>query len=448
MAFIDSKEGVLGFAGGFLPPVNAIGATLISVSISSYQAASGVAVTDDLGNTYVSRPSYNTTVVSAIQQWYCLFPANVSSSLVIHATGTLLIASGVVVTFDEVFDIDNGKEHGIINGSGTTVSPGAVTPSDDGYLIIAAVAYEIGDYSSVSAPFQLIGHVPFTADTCIGGAMAYYEQTTAASVNPTFTLTVSDTFIPCYQLVFKVSTVTPPTPIPVTTSDSFTLGSDFDIQFGDVPIGITRGELKTQIANYFENSPYYQGEPDLNNSIQDGYDELIAYAGLRPTKGTFPITNGKTYYDLKTLLPDFVAVIALFNPVTKRWLSPTSLTKLERYGQSWETVSGSPYFFVSVSWRYIAIHPKPVVDGYGNMIIYYMAQAPLLVDDGTVIDSTDEGVSVIEQYVRTDLLEMGQEWSKAGNQFISYLDDLEQYRKKMQQRAVDRIPMLRGQVGT
>lgn len=211
---------------------------------------------------------------------------------------------------------------------------------------------------------------------------------------------------------------------------------------------ITRGDLKTRLINFFENSTYYQSEPDLNNSVQDGYDELVSYAGLRPTKGNLPILNGKTYYDMKTIFPDLVGVIAVFNPTISAWLTPTSIRKLERYGQAWETVTGSPYFFSVISWRYMAIHPKPVVDGYADMIVYYMAQAPLLTGDDTVLDTTDEGVSTIEKYVRTDLLEMGQEWTKAGNQFISYIEDLEQYRVKMNRRAIDRIPMLRGQVGT
>lgn len=205
---------------------------------------------------------------------------------------------------------------------------------------------------------------------------------------------------------------------------------------------MTRTELASRIRNYFQNDIYYSGV-DLNNSIQDGYDEVVAFSGCIIKSAVLTFTANTTYYDMLTLYPDYIGVIAIFNTVTKRWIIPTSLTKLDQDRFDWEACAGTPFYFVPINHRFIAIYKKPIAANYGNAYIYYVASAPTLVD-GDQIQIPDDHISALEHYNRCDLLEQQQEFTKSSQMFKDYLSNLEELRAFVQnKRMPDRIPSLK-----
>ena len=205
----------------------------------------------------------------------------------------------------------------------------------------------------------------------------------------------------------------------------------------------TRLDLQTRLNLRFQNQTYYT-PTDQNDSLQDGLDEIAAFTGCVYGTATLPITANVTYYDMLTLIPNYIGVIAIFNAAINRFLIPTSITKLDQDRIDWEIAAGTPYYFVPVSHRYVALYKKPITAGYGNMFVYYRASAPLL-SDATVIPIPEDHMYALEMYSTCDLLEQNQEFSKATTVFQDYSKRLEQLRIYMRSKLnPDRQPSLRG----
>lgn len=206
---------------------------------------------------------------------------------------------------------------------------------------------------------------------------------------------------------------------------------------------MTRTELEQRIRAFFENDNYYSTS-DVLNSMQDGYDEVVAFSGCILKSVAIPFEANKTYYDLITLIPDYVGVFAIFNQGIKRWMQSSSLRKFNLDRPDWETALGVPYHFSVISHRWMAIYKKPGSADYGNMDIFYVASAPALSLDSSVIQIPDDQVTALSEYIETDLWEQNQEWTKAGNHLASYVNKLQgltQWSKNM--RMADRIPGLK-----
>jgi hypothetical protein len=209
---------------------------------------------------------------------------------------------------------------------------------------------------------------------------------------------------------------------------------------------VTRADQVTRLRNYFENNIYFSTS-DFTDSIQDGYDEIAAFTGVIMKGAVMPFVKDLTYYDMITIFPDFIGTFAIFNSVTKRWMSPTSMKKLDRHRIDWETAYGTPEFFSVCSHRYLALYRKPSADNYGNAYVFYIAAAPTLATDADLIQIPDDFTGVLDGYSITDLQEQQQEWNKAGGYLTEYIRDLEDLRNwAKSQRLPARMPTL-GQNG-
>jgi hypothetical protein len=205
---------------------------------------------------------------------------------------------------------------------------------------------------------------------------------------------------------------------------------------------MTRTEQEQRLRNYFENNDYY-ASLDFSYTIQDGYDEVIAFSGCIVKAAVLPFVADLTYYDLLTLLPDYLGLISLYNTVTNRWMCPTGERKLDKLRPDWETCYGTPELFYPVNHRFMAIYRKPSTT-YGNFYIYYIASAPTLAAGDEIQIPTDY-LCALEDYCITDLQEQAQEFTKALARFTSYTEQLsllQRWAKSMRQP--DRLPNLRG----
>jgi hypothetical protein len=204
----------------------------------------------------------------------------------------------------------------------------------------------------------------------------------------------------------------------------------------------TRLDMQVRLQNYLNNSVYYT-TGDMNNSLQDGLDEICAFSGAIYNSAVIPFTQYTTYYDLLTLLPDYIGIVAMYNATINRWMWPRSLKKFNQVRIDWDNAYGTPYYFAPISHRYVAIYMKPAVGNYGNMIVFYRAQGPALADS-TAIPIPDEHLLVLESYSKMDLWEQAQEFSKAETEFKNYTTVLDKLRILMRnQRNRDRMMSLR-----
>lgn len=203
----------------------------------------------------------------------------------------------------------------------------------------------------------------------------------------------------------------------------------------------TQEQLATQVTNYFNNPTYFTSD-DVNASIQDGYDEIGAFSGLFLKSATIPFVANLSYYDMLTILGDYIGVVAIFNNSIKRWMSPGSLIRFDRDRIDWESAAGVPYFYSVVNHRYMAIYKKPIVNNYGFMYIFYRATSPLLgsLDNFAI---PDDYIESERAYVLSDLWAQNQEWTKATNKFEEYKRSLNQLKLWIHsQRDPDRVSML------
>jgi len=195
---------------------------------------------------------------------------------------------------------------------------------------------------------------------------------------------------------------------------------------------MTRVDMQGRLQIQFNNPAYYDVQ-SMNDSIQDGLDDTAAFTGIIYKSATLAYAPNVTYYDMLTLFPDYIGLVALFNDNIHRWMIPTSVKHLDQVRIDWESAYGVPYYFVPINHRYIAIYKKPQGPGYGNMFVYYMAAAPLL-DDSTVIPIPDDHIKALESYCIQDLWAQQQEFSKATEYFQTYVKDLEDLRVWMKNR--------------
>lgn len=118
-------------------------------------------------------------------------------SIIVNAyTGTVLTSA---------FDVENGA-----TATGTTIQPGSVTPSVNDALLVSCLTAEAATTTSVNSGFNwsTFSHadgVNFVADQHMLGAISYRIQTTAAAVNPTYTVGTS-TDVAATIAVFKPET--------------------------------------------------------------------------------------------------------------------------------------------------------------------------------------------------------------------------------------------------
>lgn len=98
--------------------------------------------------------------------------------------GLCVMAFSGVDTSANPFDQQNGASAGIT----TTIQPGSVTPTTDGQLLVTYYgvgASEVLTYT-IDSGFTLTNQYSFIAGQRYGQACAYFVQTTAAAINPTW----------------------------------------------------------------------------------------------------------------------------------------------------------------------------------------------------------------------------------------------------------------------
>jgi hypothetical protein len=186
---------------------------------------------------------------------------------------------------------------------------------------------------------------------------------------------------------------------------------------------MTRTELKNRLKINFDQNSIYYTETDLDDSIQDGYDEIVAYAGVIHKATTISFTEDVSYYDFGSLISDFFALVALWNNHTQRWMFPSSFRLLDKFRDDWETVYGTPEYFVPINHRWVTVYKKPSAAGYGDMYVFYKASADTLNDESD-LDIPLEHQRVLERYVTGDLHEQAEEWVKAQREFGLYVEGL------------------------
>lgn len=170
---------------------NTSGCDFITITIAGSGALTLGTITDTYSNTWsLAIEKISTYGPTRTAIFYCNNPTTGSGHVFTYTpTGytpytnlfvNLFLKNGMAGTLDSTNSFN-------ITTAVTSISAGAVTPSVDNSLLIAGLNYVNGTSSaSIDSGFTGIS-LPFVPGKAYAGASAYYNQSTAASINPTWT---------------------------------------------------------------------------------------------------------------------------------------------------------------------------------------------------------------------------------------------------------------------
>jgi hypothetical protein len=202
IALVNSAACPVG--GGTSSGVDTTGATLLVVTGVYYGGGTTASVTDNKSNTW-TKLTVQDNSVAANCIWYS-HATTVGTGHTVTFTGDYSIAE--FMAFSGVsgspFDKQGGNE--TANGTAaTTFQPGSLTPSANGSLIVVG----LGNNSftgtiSIDSSFTIAGQHTYNSGVNYGAATAYLIQTTAAAVDPTWTMpSTGGTYLTSAMAVFK-----------------------------------------------------------------------------------------------------------------------------------------------------------------------------------------------------------------------------------------------------
>lgn len=189
---------VVAHAGAGSPDTNTItvtatttGADLLVVGIADYAQATIGTLTDAVGgnsNTWTALTTY-AGVDSRVRLYYCK-PTYIGSSHVFTYTITggfpticVLALAGTHATTP----FDSGQDNGHAQASGFTVASGAITPSENGEIVVSMfMSNDTNAGVSVDSSLTVSDFANRLGGGHFEGAMAYIIQTTAGSVSATW----------------------------------------------------------------------------------------------------------------------------------------------------------------------------------------------------------------------------------------------------------------------
>ena len=202
-------------------------------------------------------------------------------------------------------------------------------------------------------------------------------------------------------------------------------------------MSLNRGQIRDRIrTNLNDSGITYYSDKEINDSIQDAYNEIAARALYNVKNITLPWYAHLNYFDFPGPLfrvCDYIATIAIFNNSTRQFLrDDLNIRDFNRLRRDWETWRGAPQFWCPHSWQYDAIAPAyaSVPSVNGTFILTYYAQSPLLAADADEFLIASDMLTLIEQYSTGDLLETAEEPAKAGSFWNDYESGIMNYKER------------------
>ncbi len=176
---------------GWSTPINTSGAHLIVCVVAHYFAAAS-GLEDSYFNSWTLAAEKMDVAGRRVGIYYCFNPKTGGNHKFRAGVGSDYPALAVAAYGATVPQAVNATSAGNASSPGSTVATGAVVPTKNGALIIAAAMSDPDQtIDSIDAGFAIVVSAPGTGGTAYAIAAAALIQSSAASVNPTFTLSGS-----------------------------------------------------------------------------------------------------------------------------------------------------------------------------------------------------------------------------------------------------------------
>lgn len=203
---------------------------------------------------------------------------------------------------------------------------------------------------------------------------------------------------------------------------------------------MTRAEVSTKIRNNLNDLGItYYSDTDINNSIQDAYDEIVVYSECIEKWADIPVNTigateagGNPWIKISNILSDYYRPLAILNQTTRQFLEPQIDRDVDNYRWDWQLGNGAVYDFIINGPQWIGLPNSYTGANYKPLRLFYKATAPKMLVDTDYFRILDDYQILIEHYCTADLLEQNQEFMKAQNYWNQYEPLLEEYRSKIQ----------------
>lgn len=192
-------------------------------------------------------------------------------------------------------------------------------------------------------------------------------------------------------------------------------------------MGLNKQEIIDTIRTNLDDAGVtYYSEESVNDSILDIYDDIVCQTLPFETSAELDYQANKVYYDLYSLINNYILPVAIYCNVTSRWLTQKSLLQLEAIDSRWEITNGNPIYYSVVDFRRIAFYPHPSTTD-NSFVVYYKYRAPEADVDDIMLISNNSDILVTDG-VTEDLLAQSHEFSKASSYLEDYLKGILQER--------------------
>src|SRR5215469_977609 len=217
---------ITGAAGGTTGSVTTTGADLLVAAISWYNGNPGApTISDNKSNVWIQIGSADQVSelvgtpgapgLTDVRLYYCASPTvGTGHTFTVGTTTGNIFASLEVQAWSGA-----ATSHCLDQSTGGTrqamaIQPGAITPSQNNALLVTAIApsSDSANATAIDSGFTITDNNSFVGGTNVAGALAYLIQTSAATVNPTWTVSTSTkpgTIVASFVTV-ATSTGTPP----------------------------------------------------------------------------------------------------------------------------------------------------------------------------------------------------------------------------------------------
>lgn len=163
--------------------IDTTGATLLVVEIADFTTGS-TTLTDSKGNTWQGRTRKSDAGGAGCRLYDCVTPT-VGSGHTFTATPTgTSVPSFAIMAWSGSAASPFDRE----NGTGSSLSPGSVTPAADNALVIQALDHEAtAGAISINSGYTIADVIGIVGGSHFGSAFAYIVQSTATATNPAWT---------------------------------------------------------------------------------------------------------------------------------------------------------------------------------------------------------------------------------------------------------------------
>lgn len=172
-------------------------------------------------------------------------------------------------------------------------------------------------------------------------------------------------------------------------------------------------ELRTRTARNVGDINYKRFPiSKMNAYIQDGYALSSAITGSIQKSVTFPFPDDTPYINLREQIPDYFAVLGIYNLKTRKWIPPVSQKALSNSRSDWERWTGEPSscFFV-LDFNRICILPYQTI-GSGLFVLWYLAAPQVMVDGAIPVLPFSEHLALAD-YATGELQDEQKEFGKS-----------------------------------